>query len=317
QLLAFSRKQVLQQKIIDLNALIHELEKMLGRLIGEDIELITLLDSELDHIKVEPNQIEQVIMNIVVNARDAMPGGGKLTVETKNIVLGENNKTMENTAVEPGSYVLLSISDTGMGMDKETRSHIFEPFFTTKEKGKSTGLGLATVYGIIKQSGGYIWVDSKPGMGTTFKIYLPHTDEEITLDEKRDEPVDGNLKGKETVLIVEDEKDVRNLVCEILKLQGYNILEAGYGDRALNICKEYNKPIHLILTDIVMPHISGSRLVELVKPIHPEMKTLYMSGYTDNSVVIKGILKPGDQFIQKLFTPVDLARKIRGILDKK
>ena len=224
---------------------------------------------------------------------------------------------MENTAVEPGSYVLLSISDTGMGMAKETRSHIFEPFFTTKEKGKSTGLGLATVYGIIKQSGGYIWVDSKPGMGTTFKIYLPHTDEEITLDEKRDEPVDGNLKGKETVLIVEDEKDVRNLVCEILKLQGYNILESAHGDSALNICKKYDKPIHLILTDVVMPHISGSRLVELIKPIHPEMKTLYMSGYTDNAVVIKGILKPGDQFIQKPFTPVDLARKIRGILDKK
>ncbi len=318
QLLAFSRKQVLQLKIIDLNALIRELEKMLGRLIGENIELKTLLDSELGYIKVEPNQIEQVIMNIVVNARDAMPGGGKLTVETKNIVLGENNKTMENTAVEPGSYVLLSISDTGMGMDKKTRNHIFEPFFTTKEKGKSTGLGLATVYGIIKQSGGYIWVDSKPGVGTTFKIYLPCTDEGITLDEKSDEPIlDGNLKGKETVLIVEDEKDVRNLVCEMLKLQGYNILEAGYGDRALNICKEYNKPIHLVLTDIVMPHISGSRLVELIKPIHPEMKALYMSGYINNAVVNKGILKPDDQFIQKPFTPVDLARKIRGILDKK
>jgi CheY-like chemotaxis protein len=210
---------------------------------------------------------------------------------------------------------MLAISDSGVGMDKDTQSHIFEPFFTTKEKGEGTGLGLATVYGIIKQSGGYIWVYSEPGMGTTFKIYLPRIDEELISSDKNEEIFDDNLKGTETILVVEDEDEVRNLVCEMLQINGYNILEASNGENALSICKQYKEPIHLVLTDIVMPKMSGHDLVARLLHIQPQMKILYMSGYTDIALIHKGMLDSDIKFIQKPFTPLDLARKIRGILD--
>ncbi|MCD4692478.1 MAG: PAS domain S-box protein [Calditrichales bacterium] len=314
QLLAFSRKQILQPKVVALNELISELEKMVGRLIGENIELSVSLDPELGYIKADPHQIEQVIMNLVVNARDAMPEGGKATIETKNVVLNKKY-ALKHRIEETGPYVMLAISDSGVGMDKNTQTHLFEPFFTTKEKGKGTGLGLATVYGIIKQSGGYIWVYSEPGLGTTFKIYLPRIDEELISSDKSEEIFDDNLKGTETILVVEDEDEVRNLVCEMLQINGYNILEASNGENALSICEQYKEPIHLVLTDIVMPKMSGHDLVARLLHIQPQMKILYMSGYTDIALVHKGMLDSDIKFIQKPFTPLDLARKIRGILD--
>jgi PAS domain S-box-containing protein len=313
QLLAFSRRQILKPSVIDLNGLIKEMEKMLKRIIGEDIDFITILDPNLGRIKADKGQIEQVIMNIVINSRDAMAEGGKLTVETQNTFLDETY-VLKHPPVEKGPYVLLAISDSGIGMDQETEAHIFEPFFTTKETGKGTGLGLATVYGIVKQSGGFIWVYSEIGQGTTFKIYLPMVDEKDDLPEIK-EISDPSLRGTETVLIVEDEEEVRALIYETLHLYGYHVLEAPHGDSALLICNTYKDKISIIITDIVMPKMSGKELVDRLLPNHPEIKVLYMSGYTDNAIVHKGVLEPSTQFIQKPFTPLTLLRKVREVLD--
>jgi signal transduction histidine kinase/ActR/RegA family two-component response regulator len=314
QLLAFSRRQIMEMKVLDLNTILQNLEKMLRRLIGEDIELAFLSGGDLGRVKVDPGQIEQVIVNLAVNARDAMPKGGKLTIETANTVLDEEY-AQKHVAVKPGHYVMLSVSDTGIGMTPEVRERVFEPFFTTKEKGKGTGLGLSTVYGIVKQSGGNIWVYSELGRGTTLKIYFPQVDE--PLEELR-ENVETKLvpQGTETVLIVEDDKEVRKLAARILENQGYKILEAAQGSEALPLCKEHRNPIHLVLADVVMPGLDGRELAERVKSFHPGMKVLYMSGYTDNAIIHHGVLEKGMNYIQKPFTLDGLARKVREVLDK-
>ncbi|NWF91864.1 MAG: PAS domain S-box protein [Syntrophaceae bacterium] len=313
QLLAFSRKQIMEMRVFDLNRLINNLEKMLRRIIGEDIELVTFLTDGVGRVKADPAQIEQAIINIVVNARDAMPEGGKLTIETANVELDEAY-AKRHIEVKPGPYVMLSISDTGVGMTKEVQEKLFEPFFTTKEVGKGTGLGLSTVYGIVRQSGGNIWVYSEPGQGATFKIYLPRVDE--PLDELREESIREVPQGSETILVVEDDETVRRLAIRILKMQGYKVLEASEGDRAFLLCEEYKEPIHLVLSDVVMPGVSGRQLVERIKRIHPEAKVLYMSGYTGNVILHHGILEAGIEFVQKPFTIETLARKVREVLDK-
>ncbi|MGD9488660.1 MAG: PAS domain S-box protein [Calditrichaceae bacterium] len=313
QLLAFSRRQILQPKVFDINELLREMEKMLGRLIGEDIELITLFPDNVCLIKADPNQIDQVIMNMAVNARDAMPDGGKLIIETQNIEILDDH-VKQRRMVEPGLYVRLSLSDTGSGMDKQTQAHIFEPFFTTKEQGKGTGLGLATVYGIIKQSGGYIWLYSEPGQGTTFKIYLPRIDHDMPVLERKEIPHD-DVAGTETILVVEDEEDVRNLIVTALHKYGYKVLEAAHGGSALLTCERFKDRIDLLLTDMVMPQMNGKELVERLKPLHPEMSVIYMSGYTDLAAINHELLEDGEFFIQKPFSPVSLIKKIRQKLD--
>jgi two-component system cell cycle sensor histidine kinase/response regulator CckA len=315
QLLAFSRKQMMEMRVVDLNEVVKGLEKMLKRIIGEDIELVSYLSEGLWRVRVDPSQMEQAIINIVVNARDAMPQGGKLTIETANVELDEEY-ARRHIAVKPGSYVMLSISDTGVGMTKEVQERIFEPFFTTKEMGRGTGLGLSTVYGIVKQSGGNIWVYSEVGRGSTFKIYLPRVEE--ALEEGVREEVIGEIpRGSETILVVEDEEVVRKLAVRLLKRQGYKVLEAPDGGQAFILCEKYQDPIHLILTDVVMPGMSGRELVERLQRIHPEMKALYMSGYTDNVILHHGILEQGLAFIQKPFTLEILGRKVREVLDKR
>ncbi len=314
QLLAFSRKQVLQPKILDLNQLVANLDKMLRRLIGEDIELVTKMDEKLGRIKADPGQIEQVVLNLVVNARDAMPKGGRLTIETANAELDEYY-TRTHLGVKPGHYVMISISDTGAGMTPEVKERIFEPFFTTKEKGRGTGLGLSTVYGIVKQSEGYIWVYSEPGQGTTFKIYFPVIEDmveslESTPDSKK------TVRGTETILLVEDEEMVRGLVRMILERNGYHVLEASGGENALRIAQEYrSQPIHLMVTDVVMPGMSGRELVDCMKILRPEIKILYISGYTNDAIIRHGVLGEGTAFLQKPFTANILTHKIREVLD--
>jgi PAS domain S-box-containing protein len=314
QLLAFSRRQLIQPKALDINDIIKDMEKMLRRLIEEDIRLIMMLDLEADYINADPGQIEQVIMNLVVNARDVMPAGGKLTIETKNAYFDESN-TPQNMEIEYGSYVLLKINDTGIGMDEETMSHIFEPFFTTKKVGEGTGLGLSTVYGIVKQNKGEICVQSTPGMGTTFEIYLPGIKDIPQVDKDKAVKKDNWLKGTETILVVEDDDLVRSLACQVLRQHDYQILEASQGGDALLICEQYEKPIHLILTDIVMPIIRGHELVERLRKIKPEMKSLFMSGYTDDDVVKNKLQEDNFNFIKKPFTPQNLLLKVREILD--
>ncbi len=306
KILAFSRRQVMEMRVIDLNSIIKEMDKMLLRLIGEDIELITVLEENLGKVK--------AIMNLAVNARDAMPSGGKLTIETANVEFDETY-TKNHFGVEPGQYVMISVSDTGIGMTPEIKEHIFEPFFTTKEKGKGTGLGLSTVYGIVKQSGGHIWVYSEPGQGTIFKIYLPRIEDEI---DKPEEKIitEGIEHGNETILIVEDDEDVRKLAVQILERQGYKVMEARDGAEALRICKDYKEPIHLILVDLIMPGLNGRKMVDELSQIRKDFKVLYMSGYTENTIAHRGILEPGIEFIQKPFTMEDLARKVRHILNK-
>jgi len=314
QLLAFSRRQILDMKVLDLNTLLKDLDKMLRRVIGEDIELITLLTEDLGRVKVDPGQIEQVVMNLVVNARDAMPSGGKLFIETANIELDEAY-ARAHVAVTPGRFVMISVSDTGVGMTPEVRDRVFEPFFTTKEKGKGTGLGLSTVYGIVKQSGGNIWVYSEPGQGTTLKIYLPLVDEPI--EELREKVrIEEIPRGHEIILIVEDDEAVRKLAVQILEKQGYNALQAHQGDEALKICQHHKDRIHLILTDVVMPEMSGRQLVDSLKQVRQDFKVLYTSGYTDNAIAHHGVLEKGVNFIQKPFTFEGLARKVREVLDK-
>ncbi len=314
QLLAFSRQQVLQPQVIGLNDVIVNFEKMLKRVIGEDIILETVFDKELDPVKADPGQVEQVLMNLVVNARDAMPKGGRLMIETANVYLDEKYAG-QHLGVTPGPYVMLTVSDTGMGMDSETRNHIFEPFFTTKPKGEGTGLGLSTVHGIVNQSGGHIWVYSEPGYGTSVKIYLPKvcSNGERSQQRRSKDKVRG---GTETILVVEDESIVRDLVRDTLGLYGYHILEAETGQQAQDICERHPQPIDLLLTDVIIPGgQSGRQLADLLTIRYPEMKVIYMSGYTSNAIVHHGILEPGIAFIQKPFMPSDLAAKIRQALD--
>jgi CheY-like chemotaxis protein len=287
---------------------------MLRRVIGEDIGLVTLLAENLGTVKADPGQIEQVVMNLAVNARDAMPSGGKLTIETTNVELDENY-ARNHVAVPPGPYMMLSMSDTGAGMTPEVKAKIFEPFFTTKEKGRGTGLGLSMVYGIVKQSGGNIWVYSEPGQGTTFKIYLPRVDE--PLEEAGEVVVQKELTGRgETILVVEDEEKVRQVTVQILTKNGYTVLEASHGDEAKQICEEHGGPIHLIVTDVVMPGMNGRQLAKSLEPHHPEMKVLYMSGYTDDAIVHHGVLDKGLHFLQKPFNLEDLLKKVREVLEK-
>jgi PAS domain S-box-containing protein len=311
QLLAFSRKQVMQPEVLDLNRIVAELDEMLRRLIGEDIQLAAFLDPKIGRIRADPGQIEQVILNLVVNAREAMPGGGKLTIETKDVYLDENYVDL-HVGVNPGRYVLLAITDTGHGMDAATVQHIFEPFFTAKKR-KGTGLGLATVYGIVKQSGGNVWVYSEPGKGSSFKIYLPRIEDPADSRDPAPPPA-APARAGETILVAEDEDMVRGLVREILQSRGYRVLEARHGAEALEVAARH-KNINLLVTDVVMPHMSGRELMDRILPSRPELKVLFISGYTDNAMAPHGILEPGEQFLQKPFTPEALARKVREILD--
>jgi PAS domain S-box-containing protein len=315
QLLAFSRRQILDLKVLDLNALLKDLDKMLRRIIGEDIELVTLLARDLGRVKIDPGQIEQVILNLAVNSRDAMPSGGKLTIETANVVLDEEY-AHAHVAVIPGHYVRLSISDTGVGMPRELKEKVFEPFFTTKEKGKGTGLGLSMVYGIIKQIGGNIWVYSEPGHGTTFKIYLPRVEEQLDTFHALDE-ADSFPRGDETVLLVEDDPSVRDLALRLLRQQGYTVLEAANGVEALHVAQEHGgEKIHLLLTDVVMPQMGGKELADQLKIFRPDVKVLYTSGYTDDAIVHHGVLEPGTHFLQKPFSLKTLSHKVREILNR-
>jgi two-component system cell cycle sensor histidine kinase/response regulator CckA len=314
QLLAFSRKQIMQMKVVDPNALIEDLQKILRRILGEDIELTTFLEEGVGKVRVDPGQMEQAVINLAVNARDAMPRGGKLTIETANVELDEAY-ARDHVAVTPGPYVMLSVSDTGVGMSPEVRERAFEPFFTTKEAGKGTGLGLSMVYGIVKQSGGNIWVYSEMGKGTTFKIYLPRV--EGPVEERREETLEDIPQGSETILVVEDEEVVRKLAVRLLRKQGYKVLEASDGGKAFMLCEQYDERIDLILSDVVLPGMDGRRVVERLQKIHPEAKALYMSGYTDNVIAHHGMLEQGIHFIQKPFTVGSLARKVREVIDGK
>ncbi|MBW1733567.1 MAG: response regulator [Deltaproteobacteria bacterium] len=312
QLLAFSRKQTLQPEVLDLDAVIRNLDKMLSRLIGEDIDLELSLSDEINRVMADPGQIEQVIMNLAVNARDAMPKGGKLLIETANVEFDETY-SQNHVSVNPGKYVMLAVTDTGCGMDKETLSRVFDPFFSTKEKGEGSGLGLSTVYGIVKQSGGNILAYSEPGRGTTFKIYLPQT-------EAIQEPKTGAVEkeattgGGEHILVVEDEQSLRKLMETMLSRLGYKVSVAVNGGEALLLVEEKGLKPDLILTDVVMPNMSGRELVDRLQRNQPDLKVLYMSGYTDNAIVHHGVLEPGTPFIQKPFTLRDIAEKVQAVL---
>jgi PAS domain S-box-containing protein len=313
QLLAFSRKQVLEPKVLDLRALVSELEKMLRRVIGEDIQLVTVADERLWRVKADPGQMEQVLVNLVVNARDAMPTGGRLTIETGNVAI-DDTLAAEHPGLRPGDYVRLAVTDTGTGMDEETRRRVFEPFFTTKEPGKGTGLGLCTAYGTITQSGGHITVRSEPGRGTTFDVYLPRVDAPVeSALPGEDRHVPG---GAETILVVEDSDSLRQLACEILAENGYEVLEARSGAAALERAGRHPGRIDLVLTDVVMPGMSGRELAEKLAETRPAPRVIFMSGYTDEAVVRHGVLAEGTAFIQKPFQLVTLLSKVRDVLDR-
>jgi PAS domain S-box-containing protein len=315
QLLAFSRRQILQPEILDLNDLVLDLEKMLRRLIGEDIHLETMLASNLGYVEADPGQLEQVIMNLAVNARDAMPEGGRLSIETADVQLDETYAQGHGHLIVPGTYVLLAVSDTGAGMSLEVQNQIFDPFFTTKEKGKGTGLGLSTVYGIVKQSNGNIWVYSEQGKGTTFKIYLPLAGKEKS-GQRAKTLMQTELEGSEVILVVEDDPSVRKIAVKNLTRYGYNVLSAATPAEALDLCTEHKAQIDLLLTDVVMPGMSGKDLVHSLWELGMQIKVVYMSGYTENAIVHHGVLDPGLFFLQKPFSPESLARKVREALDQ-
>ena len=311
QLLAFSRKQLLELKVVDVNAIVEDMERLLRPLIGENVKLTTSLATGAGHTRADAGQLEQVLMNLVVNAKDAMPDGGKLTIQTQNIVMDENHRRGQ-MFIRPGNYVMLSVSDTGMGMDRETQSRIFEPFFTTKEKGKGTGLGLSTVYGIVKQSGGYVMVQSEKGHGTTFNIYLPQV--EATADLSAAPVPRAPEGGSETILVVEDEESVRQLVRETLQAKGYRVVEAENGEAGLAAAAKHDGKIDMVITDVVMPGIGGRELVRLLAAARPETKVLYLSGYTEDAIVSEGTIESGTAFLQKPFTLQNLSRKVREVL---
>jgi two-component system cell cycle sensor histidine kinase/response regulator CckA len=313
QLLAFSRRQMLQPKILDINKLILSFKQKIDALVGPRIKIQLSLKDEGGNVKADPSQMEEVIVNLVINARDAMANGGRLIIETKNVILDENY-IKRRPLVQPGPYVMLAISDTGVGMDENTQTRIFEPFFTTKEKGKGTGLGLATVYGTIKQSGGFIWVYSERGHGTTFKIYLPRVDE-VTVHEVPHVATDQSLRGSETILVVDDESEVRLLVSEMLRFYGYNVMEAPNASNAFLIMEKYQDNVDLILTDIVMPEMNGFELVEKISPLYPKLKIVFMSGFTDKVTADHPHLDKEKNFVQKPFTANTLIQKIRDVLD--
>ena len=316
QLLAFSRRQVIEPQVIDLNDLVINLDKMLRRLIAEDIELVTLPATGLEPIQADPGQMEQVLMNLTVNARDAMPAGGKLTIETANVTL-DAEYVQQHGDASPGRHVMVSVSDTGMGISEEVRGHIFEPFFTTKEVGEGTGLGLATCFGIVQQSCGHIEVDSEPGQGTSFRVYLPVTEETY---EAQTEIVDSSIspQGKETVLLAEDEPLVRSMVATVLRGRGYEVLEAVNGEEALRMVQQHGgEGIDLLLTDVVMPQMGGPELVEKLHATHPEIKILFTSGYTGDYLPEANTLTTGIAFLAKPYMPDALAVKVREVLDQR
>jgi nitrogen-specific signal transduction histidine kinase/CheY-like chemotaxis protein len=312
QLLAFSRKQILEPKVLDLNDVVKDMEKMLTRLIGENVKLATQLDPNLGSVKADPCQVEQIIVNLIVNARDAMPRGGSVTIETANTTL-DDQTVLKHLSVLPREYVMLAVTDTGTGMDQETQRRIFEPFFTTKDVGKGTGLGLSTVYGIVKQSGGYIRVISEPGQGTTFKIYLPRMDDSTTATVETQEI--SVPRGSETILLVEDEDVVRGLTKKILMQAGYNVLDAKGGEEAIRMCRAHHGPIELLVTDVVMPELSGKEVADRLLELRPTIRILFMSGYTDEAIIQHGVLDANVEFIQKPFTWIALTRKVRDVLN--
>jgi signal transduction histidine kinase/ActR/RegA family two-component response regulator len=313
QLLAFSRQQILEPKVLDLNVIITDLDRMLRRLIGEDIDLVTAPLKDLGQVKADPGQIEQVLINLVVNARDAMPDGGKLTIETANVDLDEGY-AQARIDLTPGRYVMVAVSDNGCGMSRETASRIFEPFFTTKPMGQGTGLGLSTVHGIVKQSEGHIEVYTELGQGTTFKVYLPRV-EEVAEDRPVAQPEVLDHPGHGTILLVEDEDIIRRVIVTSLRMSGYTVIEATDGSDAISVCENRDQPIDLLITDIVMPLMSGPELVRRVRAVRPRLPTLLISGYTDRALVHQGIRGTGMAFLQKPFTPDVLARKVREVLD--
>jgi PAS domain S-box-containing protein len=313
QLLAFSRKQLLQPRPLDLNVTVREVEKMLRRVIGEDIALETQLERELGQVMADPNQIVQVLLNLAVNGRDAMPAGGRLSIRTANVWLDSGYGDLHGAVVPEGEYVMLAVSDTGTGMDRATQQRIFEPFFTTKEPGRGTGLGLATVYGIVKQSGGYIWVYSEPGLGSTFKIYLPRMIDEARMPAIVDRVVD--VRGTETILLVEDEEELRDLARMHLEHLGYTVLVGQSGDDALRIATELPGSLHLLITDVVMPGLSGAEIAERLRALRPEVRVLFMSGYTDDDIVRRGLLAPRQSMLHKPFSRRALAAAVRSALD--
>jgi signal transduction histidine kinase/ActR/RegA family two-component response regulator len=312
QLLLISRQQVAEPKVIDLHETLGGTSNMLRRILGEDVELVVLAPKETGRVRADPSHVEQVVLNLVVNARDAMPAGGTLTIETSNVVLDEEYVS-RHVAAKAGPHVMLAVSDTGVGMDRETQTRIFEPFFTTKGVGKGTGLGLSTVFGIVRQSGGSIWVQSEPGRGTTFKVYLPRVDAKA--DVMRPTVAPTTLRGTETILLVEDDSHVRAVVLNTLRRHGYQVLPAQDAHEALQLGERHPAPIDLLLTDVVMPHMSGPELAKCLHASRPEMKVLCMSGYTDESVVRYGVFEGDTPFIQKPVTPVALTRKVRQVLD--
>ena len=313
QLLAFSRKQVIQPKTVDLNVVVGDIGRMAQRLLGEDIEIRLLKDPALGQVMADPDQINQVLLNLLVNARDAMPDGGTLTVETANVEIDESF-VAHHPEVAPGRYVLLAVADTGVGMDQPTQRLIFEPFFTTKESGKGTGLGLATVWGVVRQSGGWIWVYSEPGQGATFKVYLPRTDAPESIPNRPGRSA-GSNRGSETVLVVEDESEVRKLTKTVLETYGYTVLDAGSGTAALALAASQEGIIHLLLTDVVLPGMNGKVLATQLQAVRPEMRVLFASGYTADVIAHRGIVDPGLAYLPKPFSPDGLAAKVREVLD--
>ncbi len=315
QLLAFSRNQVLEKKVISINTIIRDFLRILGKIVGEDIVITTYLSQESCTVEADPGQIEQVILNLIVNAKDAMPGGGEIIIETAEIQL-DKHYVDKHTEVKPGRYVLMAISDTGEGMDKEVLSRIFDPFFTTKERGKGTGLGLATVYGIVKQHDGYIYAYSEQNGGTTFKIYLPAS-KKIAEEEESKHTAKALSQGNETILIVDDNTSICQLIVETLKPLGYKCLQAASGKDAIDLLREYDGEVHLLLTDVVMPAMSGKELAETIRKERPEIKVIFMSGYTENIIAHHGVLEEGINYISKPITPVALTQKIRSVLQDK